>query len=281
MGMRASLLFFGYMLVCGFAAAKIRAEMGAPWAYLTPYFGMQFVAAMGGFAVFQSTGMLVASIASGFMCTSCFLLMAPAQVEMMEVGRHFGVKSRDVGAGLLLGLLGGLFIGGFVFLCWAYAAGGNNLRCAWPFEQNWYFNGFRIGELNADRALAAGTLGTTPETQALNVFQNPDAKGLGIGVAITVGLAVLRSAWVWFPFHPLGYVLASSYFMRGMWFSVLLAWMIRMVLFRIGGAQAIRRGLVPFCIGMFLAAVASIVIFDLVGLLLRLHGVVDVYAAMP
>ena len=80
MGATAALLFFGYMFVCGVAASKIRAECGAPFAYLTPYNGMQFAAALGGFAMFHSTGMLVATIAAGFMCTSCFLLMAPAQV---------------------------------------------------------------------------------------------------------------------------------------------------------------------------------------------------------
>jgi peptidyl-prolyl cis-trans isomerase D len=46
----ASLLFFGYLLVCGFAASKIRAEMGSPWGYFTPYLGMQFVGVLGGFA---------------------------------------------------------------------------------------------------------------------------------------------------------------------------------------------------------------------------------------
>jgi hypothetical protein len=281
MGAGASLLFFGYLLVCGFAASKIRAEMGAPWGYLTPYYGMQFVGALGGFALFKSTGMLVATIASGFMCTSVFLLIAPAQVEMMELGRHFGVRPRDVGAGLTLGLLGGLFIGGFVLLCWAYGFGANNLKTFWPYSQNWYFGSYRAAEQNADRAFAAGTLSTTPENQPLNFAKNVDAKGLGIGVAITTALAVLRAKLAWFPFHPLGYVLASSWLMKGVWFTFLIAWLVRLVLFRLGGARMIRHGLVPFCVGMFVAAILSIVIFDVVGIYLRLQGVLDVYSKIP
>ena len=281
MGVLAGVLFFGYMLVCGFAASKVRAEMGAPWPYLTPYFGMQFVAAMGGFAVFKSTGMLVATIASGFMCTACFLLIAPVQVEMMELGRHFRVQPRHVGAGLGLGLFGGLFIGGFVVLCWVYGLGANNLKTGWPYEQNWYYSGFRTGELNTDRALESGTLGKAPETQALNFIRNPDAKGLGIGVAVTVILAVLRARFTWFPFHPIGYVLASSFFMRSCWFYFFLAWLARLMLFRIGGAQTIRRGLIPFCVGMFLACIASIVCFDVLGIILRLRGVTEVYCSIP
>lgn len=281
MGLTASLLFFGYMLVLGFASSKIRAECGAPFSYLTPYFGMQFVAAIGGFAVFGSKGMLVATIASGFMTTACFLLMAPVQVEMLELGQHFGVRRRDVMGGLSLGLLGGLFIGGFVLLCWAYGFGANRFEYTWPYEQNWYYNGFRTVELNADRAFEAGTLFSIPENQPLNFVKNVDAKGLGIGVVITVLLAVARSFFAWFPLHPLGYVLASSYFMKGFIFTAFLAWLIRVVILRVGGARRIRSGLIPFCVGMFMAAVVSVVLFDLVGIYLRTQGISNIYSAIP
>ncbi len=281
MGMLAGLLYFGYVLICGFALSKIRAEMGAPWGYIVPYFGMFFVNAIGGFAVFKSTGMLVATMASGFMCTACFLFIAPAQVEMMELGRHFNVKPRHVGAGLALGLLGGLFIGGFVMLCWGYGFGANNLKTTWPYDQNQYYDGFRGGELNADRALESGVNGKTPESQPLNFVSNPDAKGVGIGLVITVALAALRTHFTWFPFHPLGYVLASTFFMKSCWFYFFVAWLLRSILFRIGGAQTIRRGLAPFCVGMFLACLASIVIYDIAGILLRLSGITEIYCRIP
>ena len=122
---------------------------------------------------------------------------------------------------------------------------------------------------------------TTAETRPLDFVNNLDAKGLGIGALVTVVLAVLRAKLAWFPFHPLGYVLASSHFMRGCWFIFLLAWLARMLLFRIGGAQIIRRGLVPFCVGMFMACIASILLFDAVGIVMRLRGVADVYSQFP
>lgn len=280
-GIMAGVLFFGYMLVCGFAASKIRAEMGAPWGYLTPYFGMQFMAALGGFGVFNSTGMLVATIASGFMCTSCFLLIAPVQIEMMELGRHFHVRQRDVNMGLTLGLLGGLLIGGFVLLGWAYGFGANNMKTSWPYEQNWYFDGFRAGASNADRALASAALGAEPQSRFLNIGRNPDAKGLAIGAGVTLALAGLKALFAWFPLHPLGYVLASTYFMKGVWIYIMLAWCARLVLFRLGGAHVIREGLTPFCVGMLLASVCSIVVFDIVGIMLRINGMTEVYAGFP
>lgn len=281
MGVSASLLFFGYMLVCGFAASKIRAECGAPFGYLTPYYGMQFVAAIGGFAVFKSTGMLVATIAAGFMCTSCFLLIAPVQVEMLELGRRFQVRSRDVGAGLTLGLLGGLLIGGFVVLAWAYGQGANNLRTSWPYEQNWYFGQFRTGLANADRAILGDAAAAASTARALDIVSNPNAKGLAIGAAATGIVTLLRARVPGFPFHPLGYVLAPTHFMQGTWLVLLVAWVTRILLLRIGGVRMIRHGLVPFCIGMFLACILSIVVFDGVGLYLRSQGVTEVYSALP
>ena len=281
MGAAASLLFFGYMLLCGFAASKIRAECGAPMGSLTPYVGFQFMTALGGIAVFKSTAMLVATLASGFMCTTVFLLIAPVQVEMMELGRHFQVRPRDIGAGLTLGLVGGLLIGGFALLCWMYGFGINNLKTIYPYEQNWYFNHFRPVDANADRALVAGTIGKNPDSQPLNISRNVDAKGLAIGAGITGVFAFMRMKFMWFPFHPLGYVLASSYFMKNVWFTLFLAWLARLVVFRIGGAQVMRRGLVPLCVGMFLACVTSIILFDVIGIYLRLHGVLDIYAKMP
>jgi hypothetical protein len=178
-------------------------------------------------------------------------------------------------------LLGGLFIGGFVLLCWLYGFGANNLKTAWPYEQNWYFNNFRPHDANADRAFLAGTLGELSWTRPGEWFQHTDLKGLSIGAVITVVMTVMRVKFMWFPFHPLGYVLASSYLMRNIWFACFLAWCVRQLVFRIGGAQVIRRGLVPVAVGMFLACVASIVIFDVVGIYLRTQGVQEVYSRMP
>lgn len=280
MGPWVSLLFFGWMLLCGFTASKVRAEAGMPFGYWMPYFGMMFVSAVGGFAVFGTTGMLVATIASGFMCVSCFLFIAPVQVEMMELGRFFKVRPRDIGYGLFLGLLGGLFVGGFVLLCWAYGFGAENFTYNWPYAQNWYFTGYRLGEASADNAMKLGHL-VTPQNAPLNFITNVDAKGIGIGFLVTLLLSFLRSTFMWFPLHPLGYVLATTYFARGAWCLAFIAWLTRIIVLRIGGAHSIRKGLVPFCIGMFLACIVSVIFFDVVSMYLRAHGVIDVYNKWP
>ncbi len=289
MGWLTSLLFFSYILIVGLTSSKIRAEAGMPFGYWMPYNSMFFVSAIGGFAVFGTTGMLTATLASGFLCVACFFFIAPVQVEMMELGRHFKVRARDIGHGLWLGLFAGIFFGGFALLCWAYGFGADNMATTWPYGQNWYFTQYRTGEANIDRTFATNPTTFTehpeqmlkPENAPLNVVKNVDAKGVAIGVGVTGLLAFLRSLFMWFPLHPLGYVLATTYFARIAWFTCLAAWVVRLIVLRVGGAHSIRKGLIPFCIGMFLACVTSVILFDIVGFYLRSIGITAVYSQIP
>ncbi|MHB9105414.1 MAG: DUF6785 family protein [Armatimonadota bacterium] len=282
MGLKAALLFFGWILICGLTASKIRAEAGLPFGYWMPYFGMIFVGAMGGFVTFGTTGMLVAAIVSGFIGVSCFYFIAPAQVEMMELGRHFKVRPRDVGWGLLLGLLGGLFIGGFTFMSWAYGKGADNFSFSWPYVQgSWYYKQtFISGEAAIDSAFAANKL-ADPKTAPLDVVHNINAKGVGIGFVLTIAFSLLRQTFMWFPLHPLGYVVSAAHFGRILWFTCFLAWFVRFVTLRIGGTHTVRKGLVPFAVGMFLACIVSIIIFEIVGFYFQSQGMTRVYCNWP
>ncbi|MHB9025274.1 MAG: DUF6785 family protein [Armatimonadota bacterium] len=278
MGWLASLLFFGLMLTFGFTASKIRAESGPVFSYWFPYFGLYFVAAIGGFALFGTTGMLVATICAGFMGTSNFLYIAPVQVEMMELGRRFRVRMKDVGWGLTLGLIGGLFVGGYILLVWSYGFGTSRMSYDYPVNQYWYLNGnYVTAELNADRAFLGGTLDTLPEGQWWNLKDNINAKGITIGIVVTWTLAFLRGAFTWFPLHPIGYVLSSTYFAGGFWFIIFLAWAIRSIVQRLGGAHSIRRGVIPFAAGMFIGCMISIILFDGASLIMRAQGMTDIY----
>jgi len=91
----------------------------------------------------------------------------------------------------------------------------------------------------------------------------------------------LRSLFVWFPLHPLGYVLATTYFAKTMAFTCFVAWLARITVLRIGGAHSIKKGLLPFCVGMFIACIISIFVFDGISLFLMSRGVTQVYNAWP
>ena len=56
---------------------------------------------------------------------------------------------------------------------------------------------------------------------------------------------------MWWPFHPLGYVLIDSWAMYNLWTPVLISWLLKSLILRHGGLRAYRRAL-PFFWGLIL-----------------------------
>jgi hypothetical protein len=59
----------------------------------------------------------------------------------------------------------------------------------------------------------------------------------GIGAGLTSVLAWLRLSFVWWPLHPVGYLLAFSYPIRRIWFSIMLGWLAKVLIVRFGGSR--------------------------------------------
>ena len=70
-----------------------------------------------------------------------------------------------------------------------------------------------------------------------------------------------------FPFHPLGYAMATTQLMSYFWFSILIAWLIKLVGLRLGGVRMIRNQLQPYMIGLIVGSVGAVLIWDVVGIL--------------
>jgi hypothetical protein len=83
-----------------------------------------------------------------------------------------------------------------------------------------------------------------------------------IGAAATGGMVVARSYLPWFPLHPLGYIMATTYPARAFWFSIMLAWLAKSLLGRFGGLEVTRK-LTPAFLGLALGDV-SMMLFWLI-----------------
>jgi hypothetical protein len=59
----------------------------------------------------------------------------------------------------------------------------------------------------------------------------------------------MRQAFVWFPLHPVGFIMMQTYPMKTLWFSTLIGWILKTGILRYGGIRSLV-GVVPFFLGL-------------------------------
>jgi len=270
-------IYFCFLLIIGFVSAKFRAECGLPGGYFTPYNAMLLFAAMGGMAAFGSNGILVALLLSGFLTVSVFFFIPGAQLEMMEIGRRLQIQPRHITYTCLLGVLGGVFIGGWVFLSNAYAIGGDNIKFQWAFNGlSWFFGSYKSELANTTTTwLQAGAGGTTSATTNWPTWTMFACGGFA------AALTIVRQFFAGFWFHPIGFILGSSHLLDGVWGSLLVAWIIRFLVLKIGGATSVRSKLQPFFVGAFVGSVVVMIIFMMINSAATAAGSATIYSGTP
>jgi len=79
-----------------------------------------------------------------------------------------------------------------------------------------------------------------------------------LGWYITAGGAVgmlflmfMRSRFLWWPFHPIGFAIGPVWIMDQIWFTIFLAWLIKTIVVRYGGLKLFQK-LRPFFLGLIL-----------------------------
>jgi hypothetical protein len=73
-----------------------------------------------------------------------------------------------------------------------------------------------------------------------------------VGFLVVVLLNSLRVKLMWFPFHPIGYAVSSSWSMHVLWVSMFIAWVIKLLMVRYGGLRTYRAFL-PLFLGFIVA----------------------------
>jgi len=74
---------------------------------------------------------------------------------------------------------------------------------------------------------------------------------MGWGLLLTVGMMVMRLRFLWWPFHPLGYVMSTDGEMSDLWMVLLISYLLKRTILRYGGLKAYRKA-VPFFLGLLL-----------------------------
>lgn len=124
---------------------------------------------------------------------------------------------------ILIAIVIGAMGSSWVILQLAYKHGGINLN-------SWFFKGNAVAAFsNAQRNMAPS-----------GVYK-PGGLFMGIG-GLVMGLFMwLRGRFLWWPVHPIGFVIGANSMMDNVWFNVFLAWLIKTVILKYGGAGLYRR----------------------------------------
>ncbi|MEM1570084.1 MAG: DUF6784 domain-containing protein [Candidatus Bathyarchaeia archaeon] len=72
-----------------------------------------------------------------------------------------------------------------------------------------------------------------------------------IGFIITMVLFLLRARFLWWPIHPVGFIIATSIAPNHMkeWTTFLAAWIAKLLTLRMGGSKAYEKYAIPFVSG--------------------------------
>jgi hypothetical protein len=103
----------------------------------------------------------------------------------------------------------------------------------------------------------SGTFGPEAYNQLTSWLKSPKAgndtamKAVLVGGATAFFLQGMRVRFPWWPFHPLGYAVTSSWEINLVWMPLFIAWVLKLVLLRYTGLPGFRRS-IPFFFGLML-----------------------------
>jgi hypothetical protein len=153
-------------------------------------------------------------------------------------------------------------------------SGASTLFCEYRYAST--LDQYPSTPINPYAAWAAQGLVLDPSVQyaspspALNE-QHSHTEHLLLGAAITAALAMLRLRFAAWPLHPVGYLLAYSYPMDCIWFSLMIGWLAKMFTLRLGGLRGFNAAR-PMFLGLIVGEAAAAAFWLIISLLLNTMG---------
>ena len=94
---------------------------------------------------------------------------------------------------------------------------------------------------------------------------------LGVGIVLATALQILCLMLPQWPLHPIGLVMAGTWYIGQAWASIMFGWFIKMAIVRYGGAKAYNIAK-PFFLGLIISEIASAILWAIVPLVLIWMG---------
>ena len=233
----AALIFWSLLLLMALAFTRIRAEAGLPWGFAP--FGLSH----GTMVNFGGTDAFTPRELTAFSFTRWFdsdwrCLTQPAEMEAMKIADSATprpMNPRHLTIAIFVAILVATLAAFVSCLSLYYHFGAGNASLdRWRTDQGHFSFDELQGWLNTARPLDRGRISASV-----------------VGLAVVLLLGFLRTRFVWWPLHPIGYAVGCTDTMTWIWCPVLLGWLAKSLILRYGGVKAYRQAL-PFFIGLVL-----------------------------
>ncbi len=223
-------LFFVIIILYIFVLTKVRAEGGVPCIYVYEPPGDILKMPFGSHALGKNN--LAGMALFGYIMQDVRAAMMPNILDGYKLNRENRSLIKGLAVVVLLAIIIGMICGIWTEFELCYKYGANSLGSWRRDESHRWFK----------------QLSTLIQNPTKVKSQVPLAF-VGVGAGITVLLSFLRTRFIWWPFHPIGYALGSILWVE--WSCIFFGWLSRLVIHRLGGTKGYRRFL-PFFLGLIM-----------------------------
>ncbi|MGB9594659.1 MAG: DUF6785 family protein [Candidatus Poribacteria bacterium] len=91
-----------------------------------------------------------------------------------------------------------------------------------------------------------------------------------IGFVSTIFLMIMRMKFFWWPFHPAGFAITTSWGMNIIWSCLFISWLIKLLILKFGGLKMHQKA-IPFFLGLILGEFTAGSIWTLIGITLGIQ----------
>ena len=242
------IIFFALYFIVAIAITRIRAELGPPAHELNFYRPEDIMTAAFGTEALGTRNLTIISYFYWFNRGYRNLVM-PHQLEAFKIGDVSRTSGRKL-AGIIM-----------------FATFVGVVATFWSLLHMYYVNGAATAKIQAVYRTGIGSYAFDRlNGWVLNPKKTdtPALSFMGVGAAFALFLTLMKSHFLWWPFHPIGYGLAVSYAMDYFWFTAFIGWLCKVLAIRYGGIKFYRQAL-PFFMGLILGDYVTASVWTLIG----------------
>ena len=233
-----AVLYFLIYFALAIMIARIRAELGPPIHDMMGAGPDNMMVSIFGTRRLQAHNLTLVSLLHWINRVSYRNFPMAHQLEGFKLAEQGNINTRRLSYAMILAVLMGTVSGFFVVLNFSYDLG-SAVKLGGP-ARNYTMEGYRR------------------LTSWLSYPTETDFRGLTYmlsGFIFSVSLLLMRTRFLWFPLHPIGYAVSYWWAMSLLWFPIFLSFMIKTAILRFGGINMYRKA-VPFFLGLMLGEYA-------------------------